>query len=66
VVAKKSNLIRYGGTVLGLLILVGVTVGFYITGYVTNLGILLGGGIIVASNFAGNSSNEKAFNSYYI
>lgn len=66
VIAKKSNIIRYGGTALGLAILVGVTVGFWITGYFTNIGLIIGGGIIAASNFADNSSNEKAFNSYYI
>jgi len=66
VVANKSNVIRFGGTVLGLIILVGVTLGFFVTGYITTLGLILGGGIIGASNISGMTSNEKAFNSYYI
>jgi len=66
VVAHKSNTIKYGGTLLGLLVLGGVTLFFFFTGYLTNIGLILGGGIIGASNVAGMTSNEKAFNSYYL
>lgn len=66
VVASRSNAVRNIGTIIGLVVLVGVTVWFFITGYITNIGLIIGGAIIGASNIAGMTSNEKAFNSYYI
>jgi len=56
-----SNLI---GTLIGIAVIVFVTVLFWDRGYVTNVGFLLGGAIIAASNFSSFTSNSSSFNKY--
>ena len=54
------------GTVVGIIVIAFVTLLFWNQGFVTNLGLILGGGIIIASNYSTYTSNTKAFNSYRI
>ena len=62
--ASKSSFVKMAGTILGVVVLLGVTIWFFMTGILTNIGLLIGAAIIAASNVATGSSNETAFNSY--
>lgn len=54
------------GTLIGLGVIALVTVLFWNRGFITNVGLILGGGIIAASNMSTLTSNSTAFNKYTI
>jgi|GEM_PF-961314 len=64
--ARSSFNINILGTLVGLVILVCMTVFFWNQGVITNVGIILGAVIILASNRSMMTSNEVAFNKYKI
>lgn len=66
VVAAESNLVKVVGIVFGLSVIVVTTLFFWNKGYITNLGLILGGGIIFGSTVSSSSSTSHAFNKYRI
>lgn len=60
---ETSNLI---GNFIGLAIIIAVSLLFWNRGWITNLGLILGGCVMAASNASRFTSNAKAFNSYRI
>lgn len=54
------------GTIIGVLVVFLTTVFIWNQGFITNIGLIVGGGIIAASNMSRLTSNTKAFNSYKI
>lgn len=66
VIAKKSKTGQLIGTGLGISIMAGTTLFFWNQGFITNIGFIIGGGIIGASNLASLNSNATAFNNYRI
>lgn len=64
--AHNSNGPKMIGSFFGFIILIGVTAYFLMTGYLTNIGLIIGGTIIGASQFAGRNSNAAIFNNYKI
>lgn len=66
VTATAPKSIKFVGTALGIIILIGTTLGLFLTGILSNIGIILGGGIIAASNMSLGTSNATAFNNYRI
>jgi len=66
VVAKNSLSGSILGSAIGIVIIVLTTLFAWNQGYITNIGLILGGGIIAASNGKNLTSNSNAFNSYKI
>ncbi len=66
VTAHNSTSIKLIGSFLGIAIMVGLTILFLITGYITNLGLIIGGAVLAGSQLSTGSSNAHAFNSYYL
>ncbi len=66
VVAYQSTPYRLAGSLLGIAIIIIITLFWWDAGYISNMGLILGGGIIAASNFSSVTSNVTAFNTYKI
>ena len=65
--AKSSNTMKTIGLIVGLSVLVITTLVFFLMGYISTIGIVIGIMIIGASfGTSSSSSNVKAFNSYKI
>jgi len=58
--------LKYAGTALGLGIIVLFTLFIWGQGFITNIGLILGGGVIAASQLSSSSSTTHAFNRYKI
>lgn len=54
------------GIIAGILIIIITTVFFWNEGWITNVGFLLGFGVMAASNASLMTSNSKLFNKYYV
>jgi len=61
--AISGNLL---GTVIGATLMIRTTFFIWNQGFVTILGLLIGGGIIAASNLSMLNCNTQAFNSYKV
>jgi len=66
VVAEESYSLNFIGSLVGVFIIASTTLFAWNQGIITNVGIILGGGIIAASNFSSLTSNANAFNSYRV
>jgi len=66
VTAVESISVNIFGSVAGVFIIIATTLFFWNKGYITNIGLILGGGLIAASNVSSLTSNKNAFNKYKI
>lgn len=57
---------KVGGSLVGGIVILFVTMFFLKQGFITNIGLILGAGIIGASTLSSGTSNVKAFNKYLI
>ena len=64
--AKETFSVNLIGTAVGLAILGITTMFMWNQGVITNAGMIIGGGIIVASNYTVFTSNVTAFNRYMV
>lgn len=66
IAARDSVGGAFVGTLIGTVIMVLTTMFVWNQGFITNIGLIIGGGIIAASNINTVTSNAKAFNKYKI
>ena len=64
--AYESGLPKLIGVLIGLFLMIFISVFAWNKGAITNIGLIVGLGIIVASYSSGNSSAGSAFNNYRI
>ena len=62
--AKESYFTNFLGTILGLLVILITTKLMWNQGIISNVGLIIGGSIIAASNYSSLTSNVNAFNRY--
>lgn len=64
--AYQSSSYRLIGNAIGFGIIILVSLLFWEMGFITNIGLIIGGAVIAAANYSSFTSNVKAFNSYRV
>lgn len=64
--AYESGLPKLIGVLIGLLLMILISVFAWNKGTITNIGLIVGFSVIIASLSSGNSSAASAFNNYRI